>query len=654
MYTLVDVAVPGPFRSGLRYLGAAPLGCRVKVPLRTREVVGVVIGVVEMPLPVDPAFKAILEVLDETPLFDASMRDLLQFVSSYYHASLGDVYATALPKLLCDGKPLQGTRETKPKAEPVLDTARVVLNAAQHSAIEAILVHRSAFSIHLLEGVTGSGKTEVYLALAQAALDEGKTVLVLVPEIGLTPQTLARFEARFGRGVAAYHSELTETQKRQVWRQALAGEIKLVVGTRSAIFLPLQALGLIILDEEHDASYKQQTGVPYSAKSVALRRAQDANCPVVLGSATPALESLHFMQQQRYLHHRLTALAKGGAAPTVRLIDMRSQRAEGGLSRPLIEAMHKHLAAGHQVLIFLNRRGFAPILLCNECGERVQCPACEMSYTVHQHPQRLVCHHCGREARMPAACGGCRAKNWAMVGTGTEQIESLLEQEFAGSVIVRLDQDVTRKKGELARKLAQIHTGEAQIIVGTQMLSKGHDFTRITLVGIVDLDYGFFSPDFRGMERMGQLLTQVSGRAGRALLAGEVLIQTRVKDHPLLQMLLTQGYHAFAEALLLERKEAFLPPFQYLAMFRAEHRDESRVLDFLTRAKQALQGEAIRIHGPMASALRKRAGRYRAQLLLESPRRPALHQALNTLEIWLSQERGLPKYALDVDPLEVI
>ncbi len=651
----VQVAVPGPFPQGLTYLGieGCALGHRVIVPLRQRKIVGIVTALHETSTLDAAKLKAVLEVLDEQPLFDTTMLELMAFVRDYYHASAGDAFYTGLPSLLTKGKDLFSKPSKTSKLSPPVQRSDILLNAEQQVCVESIAAHLHQFSVHLLEGVTGSGKTEVYLELVQKVLDQGCSVLVLVPEIGLTPQTLKRFQARFGERVAAYHSGLTETVKRNVWRQALLGEVRLVIGTRSAVFLPLQNLGLLVIDEEHDTSYKQNVGLTYSAKSIAIKRAIQQDCAIVLGSATPSIEALYFVKEGRYQHHVLNARARGHTMPEIKLIDMRQQPKNSGLSRPLLDAMRRHLEQKQQVLIFLNRRGYAPILMCHDCGARLTCPDCEMSYTLHQKPPLLICHHCSRTARVPKVCAECQHPELITVGQGTEQLEECLQATFSDYKVVRLDQDAMRLKGSLDEALRQIHEGEAQIIIGTQMLAKGHDFAHITLVGIVDLDYGFFAPDFRGIERMGQLLIQVAGRAGRFLGSGEVLIQTHVPEHPLLRLLLKEGYRPFAAALLTERQEAGWPPFQYMALFRAEHRQEGQLLAFLNQVKQILTEQGLRVLGPVAATLRKKANYYRAQLLLESPKRAVLHHALSQLEVHLATQRNLPRYTIDVDPLEV-
>ena len=651
----LQVAVPGPFPDGLTYLfngsfDASLVGRRVLVPLRNRKVVGIIVGVGETNLD-HGKLKSIIEVLDAESLISEKLRALIHFMRDYYHVSLGDAYYTALPSLICNGKPLEGRRKTKPDAEDAAHK-KLILNQAQQAVFENMRQSFGSFSVHLLEGVTGSGKTEVYLECVEQVLQEGQSVLILVPEIGLTPQTIERFSRRLGYQVAAYHSGLTDAGKRDCWVSVLQGKTKIVIGTRSAVFLPFTNLGLIVIDEEHDASYKQQTGVHYSAKNIALMRGREEECPVILGSATPSAESYYFAQKGIYHHHLLQNRANTAKRNRTHLIDMRKFRKESGLSKPFLEAMQKHLDAEGQVLIFLNRRGYAPILMCEGCGEHVKCASCEMSYTLHQNPPMLLCHHCGRTTRIPQECGSCGG-TLCTLGQGTQQLEDYLAAKFPNFSMLRLDQDTTRKKGELEEKLEQIKNNQAKIIIGTQMLAKGHDFPNITWVGIVDLDYGFFAPDFRGIERTGQLLTQVSGRAGRGDKQGEVMIQTHVPDHPLLQTLLKSGYPDFLNQLLEDRKNANWPPFQHLALLRAEARNQLVLMRFLATAKtQILERFEISVLGPIPAFLKKKNNFYRAQIVLESSNRAVLHSALAFLE-HLKDQQNQVRFWIDVDPLEV-
>jgi primosomal protein N' (replication factor Y) len=663
---LIRVAVAGPFANGLDYiippehrpLTTADIGKRVLVPLGSRTETGVL---VECPEKTDlpwAKLKAFIEIIDEAPVLNPEQLQLLYFMRDYYHVSLGDACMTLLPNLLAQGKPLSGRGKKKTLvAMEALKEVPLVLNIAQQAAFDQASAHLHEFKGLLLEGVTGSGKTEVYLQLAQKVLQMGGQVLVLVPEIGLTPQTLLRFQQRFNVRIATYHSGMTDAERRDVWRQGLEDGVDLVIGTRSSVFLPLQKLKLIIIDEEHDLSFKQQTGVHYSAKSLAVKRAQLNNIPIMLGSATPSLESLQLAIEGRYQHLKL--LERAGAASPVQyhVLDMRGQAKQNHFSPQFLKAMEGHLQKGEQVLIFLNRRGYAPILLCNNCGFRCACDECDISYTLHQHPKMLMCHHCGAAKRIPTACPGCGSHNTLVtLGMGTEQMAEQLQGLFPDYPLVRVDQDATRLKGSLDELLEEIASNRAKIIVGTQMLAKGHHFAHITMVGIVDLDYGLFAPDFRALERMGQLLLQVAGRAGREEKMGHVYLQTHQPEHPMLQLLLTQGYAPFSQALLADRKASLWPPFSHLALLRAEGKVEEEVYEFLNNQKKVLlpQVPEAQVLGPVPAFMSKKAGKFRAQLLLQATSRKQLHEALLRLEYQLGQYPSRKiRYGIDVDPLEL-
>ncbi|MCW8924055.1 MAG: primosomal protein N', partial [Gammaproteobacteria bacterium] len=427
-----------------------------------------------------------------------------------------------------------------PEAQPVTAQAPA-LNDEQQQAIRAIGKDLNQHHMHLLHGVTGSGKTEVYLALSEQVIADGKQVLVLVPEISLTPQLTGRFQQRMGCPVAVLHSGLNDQQRLSAWVAASSGHARLVIGTRSAIFTPLPDLGLIIVDEEHDGSYKQQEGFRYNARDLALVRSQKENIPVVLGSATPSLESLHNVNRQRFHIHHLKQRARSQSDTRLQLLDMCSQPIQEGLSAALLDRVEQHLQQGNQVILFLNRRGFSPLLMCHDCGWMTRCQRCDANMTYHKHKHQLHCHHCGAETRSPTTCGDCGSEELLAIGTGTERIENFLSERFPDIHINRIDRDTTRRKGALEDKLQQAHAGGASILVGTQMLAKGHDFPNVTLVGVLDTDQALYSPDFRAAEHLAQLVIQVAGRAGRAEKPGEVLIQTHHPDHPLLQTLLHQG-----------------------------------------------------------------------------------------------------------------
>lgn len=529
------------------------------------------------------------------------------------------------------------------------------LNAAQAGAVAEVSTALGQFQTFLLDGVTGSGKTEVYLQLARCVLERGRQILVLAPEIGLTPQLAERFRLRFNLPIALLHSGLSDSQRAQGWRQAQQGEASIIVGTRSAVFTPLPRLGLILVDEEHDLSFKQQDGFRYSARDVAIIRAREERVPIVLGSATPSLECLYNVRQGRYRHLILPARAGNAVAPVLRVVDVRRQPMQGPISRAMLDAMTHHLAAGHQVLLFLNRRGFAPTLLCHACGWIARCTRCDSHLTLHQHSRQLRCHHCGGERSLIEACPVCSSAGLCPVGAGTERVEEILGELFPGVGIARVDRDSTRRIG-VESFFEGIHALRYKILIGTQMLAKGHHFPGVTLVGILNTDQGLVSADFRAGERMAQLIVQVAGRAGRGDRAGEVLIQTHFPDHPLLQILLEKGYSEFAQAALRERQEAGLPPYSHLALMRAEAPQSEVPLRFLNAAREAAGTmSGVQLLGPVPAPMEKRAGRYRAQLLIQSAHRKALHCFLGE---WLPRVEVLKasrqvRWSLDVDPQEL-
>jgi primosomal protein N' (replication factor Y) len=538
-------------------------------------------------------------------------------------------------------------------------SAPLILNDEQTVAVKALQASLDTFQVFLLDGVTGSGKTEVYLQTIDYFLSLQKQILVLVPEIGLTPQTLQRFQERFNTPILALHSNLTDKERLNAWLLAKLGEVKIVIGTRSSVFTPFANLGLIIVDEEHDLSFKQQDTFRYHARDVAVMRGHLSNIPVVLGSATPALETLHNAKQNRYQHLRLLKRAGSAKLPEFNVIDIRKMYLDEGLSPTLITTMRQHLDQGEQVMLFLNRRGFAPVLMCHDCGWSVMCKRCDVRMTYHQFPERLHCHHCDAQRKLPTQCEACSSHELHKVGLGTERLEQVLAKHFSDFSIARIDRDSTQRKGSLEDLLEKIHLNEHRILIGTQMLAKGHHFPNVTLVAIVDADGGFFSTDFRAIERMGQLLLQVSGRAGRADKEGKVLIQTRHPDHPLLHQLIHRSYYDFALTLLNEREKAELPPYCYFSLFRAEAFQVSHATTFLKQIKELIpvsDHRHIRILGPISAPLARKAGRHRVQLLIQSTERPRLKRILKAI---LLQMEKIPSqhrvhWSLDVDPLEMV
>ena len=532
------------------------------------------------------------------------------------------------------------------------------LTAQQQSAADAVQACFDSFQAFLLEGVTGSGKTEVYLRLIEPLLKDRKQVLVLVPEIGLTPQLVERFRQRFAVDIAVLHSGLNDSQRLRAWQQAASGTARLILGTRSAVFTPLKNPGLIIVDEEHDASLKQQDGFRYSARDLAVWRAQQLNIPVLLGSATPSLESLYNVQQERYRLLDLPERAGNALAPAMRLLDLRRQTMHDLLSATLLEAMDAHLEKGGQILLFLNRRGFAPVLLCHACGWVAECRRCDARMTLHQRNGELRCHHCGSQRRIDAFCPSCGSSELVGIGEGTERIEQALQDRFPDTPVLRIDRDTTRRKGELEAALSAAETGAARILLGTQMLAKGHHFPGVTLAAILDADQGLFSTDFRAGERMAQLIIQVAGRAGRAEKPGEVMIQTHHPEHPLLRQLVESGYPAFAQAALEERQEALLPPYASMALLRAEATNAEHPKAFLEAARvlaEPSQSETLQLWGPVAAPMERRAGRYRAQLLIQACHRTELQQLLRQ---WIPgfeaiRDSRRVRWSIDVDPVDM-
>lgn len=532
------------------------------------------------------------------------------------------------------------------------------LSPAQSAAVQEI-VGASGFSPFLLYGVTGSGKTEVYLRVIERVLSSGRQVLVLVPEIGLTPQLLTRFRERLREPLVVLHSDLTDQERANAWLLARAGKARIVVGTRSAVFTPLPHLGLIIVDEEHDASYKQQEGFRYSARDVAVMRASREAIPIVLGSATPSLESLNRARSGGYTIIVLPDRAGGAVAPSMELLDMRRLAREEGLSHPLRAAMTETLGRGEQVLLFLNRRGFAPIWMCFACGWVAPCLRCDARLTFHRSSARLCCHHCGADEALPEICPQCGAAGLHALGEGTERVESALKEMFPSARVVRIDRDSTRAKGSLVEKLERVRRGDADILIGTQMLSKGHDFPNVTLVGVLNADQGLYGSDFRAAERLVQQIVQVSGRAGRAAKAGRVLIQTYHPNHPVLTALQVQGYDEFADYALTERREAGYPPFSHLALWRAESPQREAALAFLRTARaiarRCAEGSGVQVMEPVPSPMERRAGRYRAQLLIQSAQRAPLHTVLTCCLKRIGEQKAARRvrWSLDVDPVDL-
>ena len=715
-----DYRPPAGF-SGVGPDGAPRLGLRVRVPFGRQQLIGMLVGIASESAITPAKLKTAIHILDQTPIFDPVTFDLLRWAADYYHHPLGEVFAAALPVSLRAGQPALQTAEwwtlseagreelsspsdrrapqqrallawlaeqgsaaaddvtaafkpaqlravasrgwiirqnLAPDPEAMeLRPSEVTLTSAQADCVAAVLASLSTFAAHLLYGVTGSGKTEVYLRVIAAALAAGGQALVLVPEIALTPQLVDRFRRRFSAGVVAVHSGLSGNERRDAWRAAHGGQARIIIGTRSAVFTSLPKLALIVVDEEHDASYKQHEGFRYSARDLAVVRARGAQVPIILGSATPSLETLENAASGRYLKHLLPQRPGAAQAPRMALVDLRRHGADQGLSTPAMQAMDLHLKAGGQVIVFLNRRGYAPCLFCNACGWVAPCAHCDARMTLHRRAQQLRCHHCGAHSTVPSICGSC-GQQLNPVGQGTERVEETLARLFPDAALARLDRDTASARGAVQSVLDRVHSGEARILIGTQMLTKGHHFPEVTLVVILDADQGLFASDFRATERLAQTVTQVAGRAGRETRAGEVLIQTEFPEHPLLNRLLAEGYEGFAVSALEERREAGWPPYSRLAMLRAEAKDSLGLDAFLRAAvdsSRSLNETAVKLLGPASALIARRADHFRAHLLIETAARSTLQRFLKD---WLPLVERLPgppglRWSIDVDPLEV-
>ena len=699
-------------------------GIRILVPFGSRRRVGILVETATASeIPANRLRRA-LSIIDDDPVLDEDLLDLLCWASRYYQHPIGEVLTAALPaalrKVRPSAEPAAGIRltalgsgidsdaissrspaqsrmlkflrereggceatdlaalggswrdtlkrlrnknwiedfewEGAPREAPAHAIPGPQLTAAQHEAVRSITGSLGQFSPYLLFGVTGSGKTEVYLEAARAAAARGGQTLVLVPEIGLTPQLVDRFRQRLGLPMALLHSGLPDSQRLAAWRDTRSGAAAVILGTRSAIFAPLSNLALIVVDEEHDASFKQQDGFRYSARDLAVLRGRRSNAPVVLGSATPSLESIYNVREGRYTQLELPHRPGSAVAPPIRTVDLKHHAATNGLSTPLVFAMKQHLDRGNQVLLYLNRRGYAPALFCGGCGWIAACRRCDAHMTLHREASQLRCHHCGATAAVAATCPECAA-DLHPVGEGTQRIEETLARLFPDEPVVRIDRDSVQRRGALEERLEAVHSGAARILVGTQMLTKGHDFPNVTLVGIVNADQGLFGTDLRASERLAQTILQVAGRAGRADKPGEVLLQSQYPDHPLLQRLLTTGYRGFAEAALSEREAAAWPPFTYLALLRAEASAMEAPLNFLRAARAKAEHFALPVTllGPAPAPMQRRAGRFRAQLLLQADTRGPLQSLLRP---WVEQLAELPsankvRWAVDVDPGEL-
>ena len=712
-----DYLPPGP-----RWTPPVRPGVRVRVPFGRTSAIGVVVDVVPTSPVHRSRLKRVDEVIDIEPLLDPAILKLLVWAGGYFQHPIGEVVTGTLPRLLRLGRAPRAERSVRYAATPagacalaggiarapvqarllgfmlaggsVSEAALAAehrdwrrplrammskgwvgvtdgtpggtgraggppLNVEQRRAVDALLAHLDAFNAFVLEGVTGSGKTEVYLRVIEKVVESGRQALVLIPEIGLTPQLLARFRERLSCRVEALHSGLSDRERLSAWTHARNGTADVVVGTRSAVFVPLARTGLFVVDEEHDLSFKQQDGFRYSARDVAVVRARDAGVPIVLGSATPSLEAIDNVRRGRYHRLDLPRRAGGASPPRIDVVDLRSRPFDDGLCDVLVEAVSRAKERSEQALLFINRRGYAPLIVCHACGWIAECRRCDARLVYHRGERRLRCHHCAAERPLLAACPECGSEDMRHLGLGTERVASALESRVDGLRVARMDRDVTRRRGALETVLDRVHTGEVDAVVGTQMLAKGHHFPNVTLVAVLDADGGLFGLDFRAPERMAQLLLQVAGRAGRSDRAGRVLLQTHHPEHPLLRVLVREGYRKFCEGALGERRQARLPPYASLALVRAEAMNRDAPMMFLRDADAragARPHEGVSVLGPVPSPMERRAGRYRAQLLLDAGSRAALQRFLPG---WIAELEALPsarrvRWSVDVDPQEMV
>lgn len=710
------VAVFCPLHQTFSYLGPPGLmrGQRVRVPLGHRELTGVVVGLTQGTP--EQVLKSVHSVPDAEPFMPAHLCALADWISQYYHAPIGQAYELCLPAMARKGVPLKPAKtktvltltargsaclptqlrgprqqallralhhqsplgsadlngysratqaalvrlelaqwQTDSAPEKATQTATLLdLSVAQNQVLKHMM-QAPPWPPQVLYGATGSGKTELYIEWARAVIDAGQQCLILLPEIGLTPQMIHRFQSRLGLPVGQYHSGLGEQARLRVWQQLAAHELPVLLGTRSAALAPFANLGLIIVDEEHDPSYKQQDGLRYQARDIALWRARKTACPIVLGSATPALETLYNVAHRGFQLHTLARRAQQ-ADVAYSLIDLKRHPVAHGLSAPLVERIDEHLQQGRQVMLFLNRRGIAPSMMCEACGTVQGCPNCSAYPTYHKHPTRLLCHHCGWRTHPPYPCQSCRATRLVPLGLGTAGLAEYLTQRWPNTPIWRMDRDSIRGAHDWQTLNEAIFQGQAGILLGTQMLAKGHDFPNVTLTGIVDADSGLFSADFRAFERTAQLLTQVSGRAGRRQARAEVLVQTRLPDHPLLNQFLQQDYLTLAHRLLAEREQAAMPPYRHLAIIRADHAQPETARHFLQtlQANTPRSAEVLSL-GPIPALMNRRAGLHRMLWQLKAAHRKPLHEVLTAIvaqtQTTVKAPSGL-SWSVDVDPIE--
>jgi len=697
-------------------LTVPPIGGRVLVPLgKNKQLVGVVIGLVAKSA--FKNLKKISAVLDTEPLLNTTALELLKQAAKYYQVNIGEMVFTALPawfrktsnrpipihywwQVIVDSKQAQAKLKGAPKQSEVfeylmlhgplqsknmghisstaaqicrqlqdkalitssevcfVETDRAMdpgfkLTDDQAHALDQIQASKDQFKVHLLDGITGSGKTEIYIRLINQLLEKQQQALVLVPEIGLTPQLFQEISQRINGQMAILHSGLSDGARARVWHHATRGLVDVVVSTRSGIFTPFQSLGAILVDEEHDLSYKQQEGIRYSARDLAVLRAKIEQIPVVLGSATPSFETLNHANNGKYQWLKLRSRTNHNPMPTLKLQNTQSKQMVKGLTQQTFHSIEHHLAEGNQVLVFLNRRGWSHKLMCHECGWVAECDDCDAYLTYHKHIDLLKCHHCDRRYSLPEFCSSCGSQAVETMGAGTEKVAAGLIDKFTGTAVVRFDRDSVKTPAQWQKNLETVRSGKPCVIVGTQMLSKGHDFPLLSLVVVVNVDNSFFSADFRATEYLAQLLVQVSGRAGRAKTKGEVIIQTQFPEHEFFQSLFKEKYESFALQQLIEREEMRFPPYTHMAIIRGQHSNERLLEHFLQQLADGLeQNEDISVLGPLPAPMQKRQKLFRMQLILNSNSRQGLHQTIHQLKTQNKTEnQNNILWFVDIDPV---
>ena len=657
-----DVAVSLPLRQCFTYKSLIKIkkGVRVSIPFGNRKVIGVVVKKINTPeiLNKTGSIKSIISVLDEYPIFDSSIFKTILWASDYYHHPIGEVFHSFIPTELrkINNKFIAPIESNENLGTTVKEDDKTFnLTHDQNKAITR-LSKTTGFDPSLLYGVTGSGKTEVYLRLTAYFIRNGKSVLILVPEINLTPQLLLRFESRFKGEIGLYHSRQTPSKRLKVWLKAKFGDIKIVIGTRSSVLMPLKDIGLIIIDEEHDQSFRQSEGFKFSARDIGIKRAQEEKVPIILGSATPSLQTLKLVKEKKFNRVDILSRVDGRKPPKLIAMDINNLPLLGGLALETISAIESVLSKGEQVLIFINRRGFAPIYQCGSCGWVANCKSCDSNLVYHHSKQRLICHRCESSYALSRLCPVCKSDDFYMYGSGTERVEEVLQNSFSKTPIIRVDHDTTKKVGAMQAIVEKIHASDSAILVGTQMLAKGHDFPKVTLSVILNADNGLISPEINALEKLSQLLIQVSGRAGRNNNLAKVIIQTRYPEDINLNKIKTGDYMNFANQCLSSNRQMNLPPFSTICLLRCSSPTQKSNNTFLEKAAIVLSNrKEINVIGPIPSLISKSKGNYRNHLHIQTSSKPYLNKVLKYLTEQFNKwpETKKIKWSFDIDPIDL-